>query len=86
MRVGPSDAAGTKKICQKLRCAILIALKLGAAHAAHRRLRLPARSDSVTAISAVTKLSARTSVLNALGAEMALILEENECSHPEAAT
>ena len=48
-------------------------------------MRLSVRSDSVTAISAVTKLSARTSVLNALGAEMALILEENECSHPEVA-
>ena len=63
--------------------AVLVALKLWSGHAAQGRLRLSVKSDSLTAISAVLKGCGRGWVVNALAAQITLVLTENALPTPD---
>ena len=70
MKLG--DAAG-QQIWEAL--AILTALKTWSKHFASGRVKVQVRGDSVTSLSLAAKLSSKSASLNAIGAEISLMLE-----------
>ena len=55
--------------------AILTALKTWSKHFASGRVKVQVRGDSVTSLSLASKLSSKSASLNAIGAEISLMLE-----------